>query len=336
MAAAVQAGPIPDRFYDAARARSTVKCEVFGKPLFREDLVKVLQSIGFSLKDFDAIWKTDKNNYMYVTFKKEIQAKLLERTGSVEHDGVTYNFSNYECQTISLRVHWVHATIRNSFISSYFSHFGKIISVECEKVEIEGHMVESVVRIVTLEINQLMKDRIPHIVRFGESNSMLITAPNRLPICLKCRCLGHRRTDCPQTHVRRRPAPVPVPEQEPEPETSNEDPVPEIPEAPEVPEALETPAEEEMSQETDNLLGCLDIQGETAPTYADMVGAMDATPSRSSQPPPTPSPPPKKSRKTGKAKRKNVQEDSETHHLVSLGKPPQTRRASVSVDHGPP
>ena len=73
-----------------------------------------------------------------------------------------------------------------------------------------GQSVYSGVRIVKLELKESEKDRIPHIVKLGPKDAMLITCRGRLPICLKCHFLGHVRSECPRNaYYQRRPEPVP-------------------------------------------------------------------------------------------------------------------------------
>ena len=297
--APAQCPPIPLQYFDQARASATVKCEVVGKPFNREDAIEVIRSAysEFDITTIDSIWKTDRFNVVFITFKHVYQAQLLIRTGSIVYQGKNFSFTNYDKQCVTLRVHWVHATIRNSFLSSYFAQFGRVISVEEETSEFRGVMLETGVRVVKIEISEATKDKIPHIVRFGESNMMLITAPGRIPICLRCHMLGHRRTDCPRNlnqsnrHENRDLPPPPPPAPLPPPV----DPEPSVSAV-----ADEAEVMEEMSQDTDAALLGIDVN---VPTYSQAlqspvssVDSLFATP---------------KKRKTKKVKRKQTSQGGE-------------------------
>lgn len=203
LAAAVTAQPVPEVHINRTIANHTVKAEtrVFG--FSREALYDVLKKcfVDFQPDQLDSIWKTDRNGTWYLTFRDRNQTELLISAGSLPFRDGKIVFTSYQRQVIKLRCHWVHETVGDNFLRGYFATFGKVLDIEHELVQMEdGNCLYSGVRIVSLEISEVAKSNIPHIVRFGESCSMLVVAPGRMPVCLRCKTLGHVRAECPRNN----------------------------------------------------------------------------------------------------------------------------------------
>ena len=192
--------PIPDVYYDQETASRTIQVQCQDGPLFKEDMIQVLSSClpDFSLANIDSLWKTERSRCLFLTLKNCDSFKYLMQIGSIQWSGKTINFTQYHNQIVSLRIHWLPADVRNSFLANFFKEYGKVLNVNYESQTINNIKINNGIRIVTLEIQNSKRDSIPHIVRFGNRTSMLVTCPGRLPICLRCHMLGHLRMDCPR------------------------------------------------------------------------------------------------------------------------------------------
>ncbi len=193
--------PIPEEYFDPQVSTATVKIQTDLRGFNHIQLFQVLSTNlpGFKLSTVAGCWKTDKPGVLFLTFYAAPMAQILLQVGSLSFDNSTITFSCYEKQVVELRVHWLNADIRHSFIRKYFAQFGRVLNVKHESMVVGGVTMFTGVRLVTLELSNSGRARIPHIVRFGETVSMLITAPGRMPICLRCHTLGHLRATCPQT-----------------------------------------------------------------------------------------------------------------------------------------
>ncbi|XP_067660086.1 uncharacterized protein [Haliotis asinina] len=197
--AAVTEKPIPEEFVDQDVVGRTVRVYLTAKVSSIRDFVSYLKKFvpDFSLSSCQAIWKTERYGQIFITMKDNESARRLLQLQCVQAEADKIYFYVYGKYIVSLRVHWLHATIKSSFLKHYFSRYGKVIEVLREFEDLDGTQIYSGVRIVKMELSDDEKNQIPHIVKFGDKQSMLITAPGRLPICLKCHNHGHVRAQCP-------------------------------------------------------------------------------------------------------------------------------------------
>ena len=59
-------------------------------------------------------------------------------------------------------------------------------------------------REVLLKTDEMQKQKIPHLVKLGSGQSILVTMQGRPPLCLKCHDVGHTCKDCPSGPSNRR------------------------------------------------------------------------------------------------------------------------------------
>ncbi|XP_048247729.1 uncharacterized protein LOC125377721 [Haliotis rufescens] len=201
LTAAINEGPIPVEYVDQDVVARTLRVYLTAKVSTVQEFVSYLKSSvpEFDLQDCSGIWKTERYGQVYLTMKSVVCAQELLKLQCVRVGSDKIYFYSYGKFMVPLRVHWLHATVRSDFLRNYFSKFGKVLDVLREFETIEGVDIFSGVRIVKMELTDDEKERIPHIVKFGEKQSMLITAPGRLPICFKCHTHGHVRSQCPTT-----------------------------------------------------------------------------------------------------------------------------------------
>lgn len=201
---AVDGGSIPDHFIDEDLRHRTVKLTLSGPTyLYRKELKQLLQrDCGIHDSDIRYIYKGKKAMEWFVVISTETQVRALLSHNTLYFDQqTTVTMERLTEQRINLKVHWLPAYVENAFLSEFFEQFGSVVKVtEDWNQELQ---VYSGLREVQLIIDESNRHKIPHTVTFNNDVSILITCPGRLPLCLKCHCLGHVRAEC--TNTARRP-----------------------------------------------------------------------------------------------------------------------------------
>ncbi|XP_071078442.1 uncharacterized protein [Haliotis cracherodii] len=205
----VNAGPVPDKFVDKEVESRTVRVYSTARFTTVPDFARLLTTVvpDLSLPDCQAIWRTERAGQVYVTLTSVSTAKKLLDLNCVTHGAEKLYFYAYGVFKIPLRIHWLHATVTSDFLKDFFSRYGKVLDAFREFVDVDGVNIYTGIRIVRMELTESERTCIPHIVRFGDKQSMLVggpmlvTAPGRLPICLKCHSVGHVRARCPGTDI---------------------------------------------------------------------------------------------------------------------------------------
>lgn len=191
-------GFIPDSFIDQSIKNRTVKLSIVGNGfLFRREIKERLTSYcKLDVKDLNCLYKERRSTEWFVVLNSEEATKRLTDIGTIPvNDRVEIKCENITKQKVQLKVHWVPAYVKADFFTEFFSEYGTVTKVE--NMWSDDARMNSGIRIVSICTDDTKKHRIPHMVRFRNGICMLITCPGRLPLCLKCNCLGHVRADCP-------------------------------------------------------------------------------------------------------------------------------------------
>lgn len=102
-------------------------------------------------------------------------------------------------QIVFVRVHWLPVYASDTCVKHIMADYGSVLSVE-NAFTFHGKnnaKIETGVKIVKMEVSEIQRLSIPHIIKFECGNSALITGGGRPPLCLKCNKIGHMRRDCP-------------------------------------------------------------------------------------------------------------------------------------------
>ncbi|XP_071078457.1 uncharacterized protein [Haliotis cracherodii] len=200
---AVNAGPVPEQFVDKEVESRTVRVYSTARFTSVPDFARLLTTAvpDFALTDCVAIWRTERSGQVYVTLKSVSVARKLLDLNCVSNGVEKLYFYAYGVFMVPLRIHWLHATVTSDFLKDFFSRYGRVLDAFREFIAVDGVNIFTGVRIVRMELTDAERTCIPHIVRFGDKQSMLVTAPGRLPICLKCHSVGHVRARCPGSDV---------------------------------------------------------------------------------------------------------------------------------------
>ncbi|XP_060555558.1 uncharacterized protein LOC132716325 [Ruditapes philippinarum] len=102
-------------------------------------------------------------------------------------------------QIVNVRVHWLPVFIPNPTVEAIFRPFGKVLTVEYDRMKVGSGTFKSGVRLVKMEVTEIERNKLPHLLRFECGNKALITVAGRPPLCLKCLQIGHYRSNCANT-----------------------------------------------------------------------------------------------------------------------------------------
>lgn len=195
-------GPIASSYIDDAVKNKTLKLFIQGPDfLYRKDIKRLLLDDGCILeKEILCIYKERKAKEWFVVLENMDAVKhCLSRNYLKLNDNTRIYIEKLTRQRVVLKVHWLPAYIKNELLADFFSQFGtveKVVNIWNVDTKCDSGMRE-----VLLCTDDELKHRIPHTVKFDRGICMLITCPGRLPLCLRCHCLGHVRQECPNAAV---------------------------------------------------------------------------------------------------------------------------------------
>lgn len=190
-------GDIKQKFLNFGLKKQTVKLTIEGTGYLYRKQIKDAFMTTFDLTDNDFLYvfKQDKAREWYVTLQSlSIVERILRICTTMNIDRCIVHLEEVARQNITLKVHWLPIWVTNELLIDYFGQFGEVVSVM--NIWSAEAKVDTEMRQVRMIVDDDGKHNIPHIVRFNGGMKMLITCPGRMPICLKCNCLGHVRRDC--------------------------------------------------------------------------------------------------------------------------------------------
>ncbi|ESO99560.1 hypothetical protein LOTGIDRAFT_173702 [Lottia gigantea] len=144
----------------------------------------------------EAISRSQTPREYEVTVSSPEDAEILRDSDPVNIDGVVVVFGNNNLRRVQFSIHWMPRYIKDSFLYNFFSQFGNIISIY--ERSSEGENVKNGIRVVDMSLSHNNFGEVPHMITYNKGTCrMLITARGRLPLCLRCRCIGHKGGECP-------------------------------------------------------------------------------------------------------------------------------------------
>ncbi|KAK6191820.1 hypothetical protein SNE40_003416 [Patella caerulea] len=191
---------IEDEDIDLSIRRRTVKVSVEKKDyVYRSDILDLFISVFGNAQVVEGIAKRDKSEEWFVTVKSDTVYELCVKKEVRIFKGRKFYFSDASKCVLNLRVHWVPRDFKNSYVAKVFSRWGDVKSVQEETSNVNGCFVMNGLRQVTICCNEAQTGNIPHMIRASKGRvRMLVTAPGRLPLCLRCNCIGHVSASCGQ------------------------------------------------------------------------------------------------------------------------------------------
>jgi len=196
MTAMYNGGNIPNRYIDATMRERCIKIRVNGEFVFRKEIKNVLMTrLDIRQEEIEYIYKEERTREWFVVFRKQREVDRLAQMGEVKvRDSTILYCERLTQQKLVLRIHWLPAYVRYELLEVFFSDYVKVLYVADNWSQDSG--VRTGMREVTLVTDHETNNSIPHMVNFNDGIKMLVTCPGRLPLCLKCHCIGHVRRDC--------------------------------------------------------------------------------------------------------------------------------------------
>ncbi|KAH8039591.1 hypothetical protein HPB51_007791 [Rhipicephalus microplus] len=98
---------------------------------------------------------------------------------------------------VTVKIHWVDFAVSNESIRQVLGEFGEVLEVSNDNWTVAGfeHAI-STTRVVRLKLKEgVVIEDLPHLFKIG-GGTVLLVAPGRAPLCLRCHMQGHIRRDC--------------------------------------------------------------------------------------------------------------------------------------------
>ena len=196
-------------FVNAEKAKKMLRLtgkERRGSFLSYGDVLIGLSDAGIKPEEIQAVFKVGdfKNAFNLLCTYEDTVQKLLEMQRFKVGDDMMI-ISHMSRQFVTVRVHWLPIQYDNSLLKEIFGAYGKVLNVRMVKSFYEKFEIYTGLREVIMEVDEKGKQEIPHLIQFKSGHSILVTMAGRLPFCLRCRCTGHIRSECPKMKKNARP-----------------------------------------------------------------------------------------------------------------------------------
>ncbi|KAH8041483.1 hypothetical protein HPB51_016928 [Rhipicephalus microplus] len=164
--------------------------EDFRAPLEEVELIKAITGIGAF--QMNHIWlvkmrSKDDKDALLKTGGLRVKSGFCAIIDPIQHD-------------VTVKIHWVDFAVSNESIRQALGEFGEVLEVSNDNWTVAGfeHTI-STTRVVRLKLKEgVVLEDLPHLFKIG-GGTVLLVAPGRAPLCLRCHMQGHIRRDC-QTH----------------------------------------------------------------------------------------------------------------------------------------
>jgi len=189
---------VEDCYIDNDTFNNTVRITCVGFAPLRQDMFRMMCNFGLAENDgLTGLYQKQKTSEYFAVFENEDGFDKFSEMGQVAFKGRVFTFCAISKEIVTLRIHWLPMYIKNEYLVRVFEKFGTVNAVKMEQTLVNGSVeLYTGVRTVILECDEWAKHSIPHLIKTTDGLNMLITTAGRLPLCLKCKCLGHLRKDC--------------------------------------------------------------------------------------------------------------------------------------------
>ncbi|KAH7966878.1 hypothetical protein HPB49_020222 [Dermacentor silvarum] len=166
------------------------------RPYRLEDFREPLEEAGI-IKNITGIGAFQMNHIWLVKLRTKADKDALLKTGGLQVKGGFCAVIDPIQQDVTVKVHWVDFAVQNESFRQVLSNFGDVLEVSNDNWSVAGfEHATSTTRVVRMRLKEgVVLDDLPHLFKFG-SGTVLLVAPGRSPLCLRCRRQGHIRRDC--------------------------------------------------------------------------------------------------------------------------------------------
>ena len=183
-----------------------IKMDVRGKPYDRFQMAEALEKT-IDLGQVQCFGPLGRNVEWYLTLDSEFGKMTMLRQGTLtvgRFNGAISSASNKEAK---LRIHWLPPWVSDDDIVLTLNKCGfDVVAISLDKSAVKtlggGSLQHSFIPVRTIIVKNNDAIEIPHLIdvhdrHFNEIHSALVTIIGRAPLCLRCRKVGHFRSDCP-------------------------------------------------------------------------------------------------------------------------------------------
>ncbi|KAH8020924.1 hypothetical protein HPB51_010054 [Rhipicephalus microplus] len=169
------------------------------RPYRLEDFRAPLEEVGL-IKAIIGIGAFQMNHIWLVKMRSKDDKDALLKTGGLRVKGGFCAIIDPIQHDVTVKIHWVDFAVSNESIRQALGEFGEVLEVSNDNWTVAGfeHAI-STTRVVRLKLKEgVVLEDLPHLFKIG-GGTVLLVAPGRAPLCLRCHMQGHIRRDCQTT-----------------------------------------------------------------------------------------------------------------------------------------
>jgi hypothetical protein len=166
------------------------------------DVVEIFRSNNIPVEQVETIARGMGDKEVTVVFTSPLPIDSLIKHELFKVNNKSIRMINNGRQLVFVKVHWLPVFASNAAVEALLSPYCKVLDVTSGNIDVGKRHFKSGVRLVKLEVDEIQKQKIPHLMKFQCSRRALLTIQGRPPLCLKYFQVGHYRNSCSgQTHV---------------------------------------------------------------------------------------------------------------------------------------
>ncbi|KAM7281215.1 uncharacterized protein ISCGN_006078, partial [Ixodes scapularis] len=170
--------------------------DIRGRPYRVEDFRDALGHLEL-LPGVLALGAFQMNHVWAVTFKSPEGKRKTLAAGDLVVKGRRCIVVDPGNRDIRVKLHWLLYHVPDDEVKAALAPYGTVTEMGTEKWRVQGVMdCGSMTRTAVIRLNPgLGLDKLPHQLRIA-GGQVLVVAPGRAPLCLRCERTGHIRRDC--------------------------------------------------------------------------------------------------------------------------------------------
>jgi len=174
----------------------------------RLDLAESLRQVHFPLSSVEALGTRQQNHQWFLTVSTEEEAADLLSLGMMSVAGKSGFISTLDDTAHRVRIHWapyhLSQPVLTAALKAALPDGANVVQSGYEKSMVKGlEHVSTLVRYAVVSYEGSAA-HLPHLLKVsqaGESFELLLTIQGRKPICLRCKQVGHVRSQCIFCHI---------------------------------------------------------------------------------------------------------------------------------------
>ncbi|KAH8038785.1 hypothetical protein HPB51_003269 [Rhipicephalus microplus] len=166
------------------------------RPYRLEDFRAPLEEVGL-IKAIIGIGAFQMNHIWLAKMRSKDDKEALLKTGGLRVKGGFCAIIDPIQHDVTVKIHWVDFAVSNESVRQALGEFGEVLEVSNDNWTVAGfeHAI-STTRVVRLKLKEgVVLEDLPHLFKIG-GGTVLLVAPGRAPLCLRCHMQGHIRRDC--------------------------------------------------------------------------------------------------------------------------------------------